>query len=128
MAGFMCCLHETPRDPEWCEDHCGRYYKCDTVAMADDALRDEELYACEPLHQKPVDPVLKDYTVTITETLCRKVAVKASGKAEAEELVSGDWRSLKHVLDSGDFEGAEFTAAEAAEMEGNNNNDEQIPE
>jgi len=39
---YMCCLHETPRNFDWCEDNCERYYSCDTVAWADDALKEKE--------------------------------------------------------------------------------------
>jgi len=39
---YMCCLHETPRIFDWCEDNCIRYYSCDTVAWAGDDLKAAE--------------------------------------------------------------------------------------
>ena len=37
-ATYKCCLHDTPRDLNWCEENCGRYYSCDTVAAALDDI------------------------------------------------------------------------------------------
>lgn len=38
---YMCCLHETPRTFNWCEENCERYYHCDTVVWANDELNEE---------------------------------------------------------------------------------------
>jgi len=38
---YMCCLHETPRTFEWCEENCERYYSCDTVAWANDKWKEK---------------------------------------------------------------------------------------
>ena len=37
---YMCCLHETPRNFDWCEENCERYYRCYTVAWAGDELKE----------------------------------------------------------------------------------------
>ena len=39
---YMCCLYDTPRSLDWCEDNCERYYSCDTVAWANDELREKD--------------------------------------------------------------------------------------
>ena len=39
---FMCGFYETPRNLDWSEDNCERYFRCDTVAWAGDELRDKE--------------------------------------------------------------------------------------
>ena len=39
---YMCCLHDTPRNFNWCEDNCERHYSCGTVAWADDVLKEKE--------------------------------------------------------------------------------------
>ena len=36
---FMCCSHETARTFQWCEENCGRYYHCDTIAWANDEAK-----------------------------------------------------------------------------------------
>ena len=42
---------------------------------------------------------LKEFDVTITETLKLTVSVEASSKEEAEQMVSDQWRAGDHVLD-----------------------------
>ena len=39
---FPCCLHEKPRKLDWCESNCSKYYSCDTVAGAEDELKELE--------------------------------------------------------------------------------------
>lgn len=39
---FDCSLHESPRTLDWCEKNCPRYFSCDTVAEANDRVK--ELY------------------------------------------------------------------------------------
>lgn len=39
---YQCCLHDSPRTLDWCEDNCSKYYRCDTVAMANDELKEME--------------------------------------------------------------------------------------
>ena len=44
---YMCGLHDTPRSLDWCVDNCESYYSCDSVAWANDELRDRELRQIE---------------------------------------------------------------------------------
>ena len=52
----------------------------------------------------------KKYRVTITETLKRTVDVTAESKETAEQSVSDEWYSGKHILTADDFTGVEFEA------------------
>jgi hypothetical protein len=36
---FMCAGHDTPRNSEWCEENCPKYYHCDTIAWVGDELK-----------------------------------------------------------------------------------------
>jgi len=36
---FNCSLHDTPRNSEWCEENCERYYNCDTIAWVGDECK-----------------------------------------------------------------------------------------
>ena len=36
---FMCCLHDTPRNFDWCENNCEKYYNCDNILWADDECK-----------------------------------------------------------------------------------------
>lgn len=45
---FMGCISSCFATLTQCEHTCGRYYTCDTVAMANDLLRDDELGLEEP--------------------------------------------------------------------------------
>jgi len=53
---------------------------------------------------------MREFEVTITETLKKTVTVKAKDRVEAEEAVSDDWRNSVHILDADDFFGVEFEA------------------
>ena len=52
----------------------------------------------------------KKYRVTITEALKRTVDVTAESKEAAEQIVSDEWYSGKHILTADDFTGVEFEA------------------
>lgn len=52
----------------------------------------------------------KKYRVTITEALKRTVDVTAESKEAAEQIVSDEWYSGKHILTGDDFTGVEFEA------------------
>ena len=43
---------------------------------------------------------MKEFDVTITETLKLTVSVEASSKEEAEQMVNDQWRAGDHVLDA----------------------------
>lgn len=53
---------------------------------------------------------MKEFDVTITETLRKTVSVKAESLEEAEQLVSDQWRNSEYILDADDFEGVAFSA------------------
>lgn len=55
---------------------------------------------------------MKEFDVTITETLRKTVSVKAESLEEAEQLVSDQWHNSEYILDADDFEGATFTGEE----------------
>ncbi len=55
---------------------------------------------------------MKDYDVTITETLQRTVRIRAESPAEAEEIAEERHSRSEYVLDAGDFKGADFHARE----------------
>lgn len=52
----------------------------------------------------------KKYRVTITEALKRTVDVTAESKEAAEQIVSDEWYSGKHILTADDFTGVKFEA------------------
>ncbi len=58
---------------------------------------------------------MKEFEVTITELLKRKITVTAETKEEAEELAESEWNDGQHVLDYNDFVNAEFSADEGKE-------------
>lgn len=53
---------------------------------------------------------MKEYEVTITETLQMKVVVEAENEQEAKELVDTRWRNSEFILDADHFQGVDFTA------------------
>lgn len=58
---------------------------------------------------------MKEYEVTIQETLKMKVVVEAASRAEAEQLVSDRWRNSEYILDADNFVGVDFKAKVAPE-------------
>jgi hypothetical protein len=57
---------------------------------------------------------LREFEVTITETLQKTVKVMAKDQCEAEEAVQSQWDDEIHVLDADHFKGVVFSAAPAA--------------
>lgn len=53
---------------------------------------------------------MKNYEVTITETLCKTVEVEAENRDEAEQIVSDRWHHSEYILDAECFAGVEFKA------------------
>lgn len=56
---------------------------------------------------------MKEFDVTITETLKKTVTVKADSLEEAEQLVSDQWNNSEHILGAEDFTGTDFKAKSA---------------
>jgi len=54
---------------------------------------------------------LRDFEVTITETLEKKVTIRARDRLEAEMIAQGEWDDSKHILDADNFTGVRFDAA-----------------
>ena len=54
---------------------------------------------------------LREFEVTITETLEKKVTVMAGDRLEAEQIVNDEWDDSVHILDDSHFIRAEFKAA-----------------
>ena len=59
---------------------------------------------------------MKEYDVTITETLKLTVSVEASSKEEAEQMVSEQWNAGDHVLDADNFVDVQFESNEGKEL------------
>ena len=53
---------------------------------------------------------MKEYDVTITETLKTTVTVEAESQLEAEQRVSDNWRNQEYILDADNFTGVDFKA------------------
>ena len=53
---------------------------------------------------------LREFEVTITETLKMTVTVEAADRHEAEQIVSDNWRNSEYILDADHFIGVEFEA------------------
>ena len=50
----------------------------------------------------------KEYKVLITETLQKKVLVKAANEQEAHRRAQDAWSNAEYILDADDFQGVEF--------------------
>lgn len=50
----------------------------------------------------------KQYRVAVTELLRKVVVVEARNEAEAHQRASDAWQNGEYLLDSRDFDGAEF--------------------
>ncbi len=59
---------------------------------------------------------MKEFDVTITETLKLTVSVEASSKEEAEQMVNDQWRAGDHVLDADNFVDVKFESNEGKEI------------
>lgn len=53
---------------------------------------------------------MKEYDVTITETLKMTVTVEAESQLEAEQMVSDNWRNQEYILDADNFTVVDFKA------------------
>jgi hypothetical protein len=56
---------------------------------------------------------LREFEVTVIETLKMTVSVEAKDRNEAEQIVSDNWRNSEYILDADNFVGVEFVAAPA---------------
>lgn len=52
---------------------------------------------------------MKEFDITITETLRKKVTVEAESLEDARDIVETAWKNSVYILDAEDFVGVEFT-------------------
>ncbi len=52
---------------------------------------------------------MKEFNVTITETLRKVVTVEAETEEDAEDIVDAAWHNSEYILEAEDFAGVEFT-------------------
>lgn len=55
---------------------------------------------------------MKQYDVTITETLQMTVPIQAENLAQAEEIAEKNWNNSEYILSADHFVGADFKAKE----------------
>lgn len=60
---------------------------------------------------------MKEFDVTITETLQKTVSIEAETKEEAEQLVQEMWDNSDIILDTDDFADVEYKSDEGKEIE-----------
>ncbi|MCD7920584.1 MAG: DUF3846 domain-containing protein [Clostridiales bacterium] len=60
---------------------------------------------------------MKEYDVTITETLEKTVTVEAESREEAEELVEQNWNDSLYILDADDFSHVDFETKDERSVE-----------
>lgn len=63
---------------------------------------------------------MKEYDVTITETLEKTVSVEAASKEDAEEMVRQRYYNSEYILDSENFTGVDFKKVDEREIQHNN--------
>ena len=63
---------------------------------------------------------MKEYEVTITETLQKTVSIEAESREEAERLIEDMWKDSEIILDSDDFYDVAYTAGNEKEIEKEN--------
>ena len=52
---------------------------------------------------------MKEFNVTITETLRKVVTVEAETAEDAKDMVDAAWHNSEYILEAEDFDGVEFT-------------------
>lgn len=63
---------------------------------------------------------MKEYEVTITETLQKTVSIEAESREEAERLIEDMWKDSEIILNSDDFYDVAYTAGKEKEIEKEN--------
>ena len=69
---------------------------------------------------------MKEFDVTITETLKLTVSVEASSKEEARQMVSDQWHAGDHILDADNFVEVEFESNDGREISAERAQDDTI--
>lgn len=60
---------------------------------------------------------MKQYKVTITETLETEVEIEAVSKGEAERIAQDKWKNGEYILDAESFQNVAFKARQCKEHE-----------
>ena len=63
---------------------------------------------------------MKEYEVTITETLQKTVSIEAESREEAERLIEDMWKNSEIILGSDDFYDVSYAAGKEKEIEKEN--------
>lgn len=63
---------------------------------------------------------MKEYEVTITETLQKTVSIEAESREDAERLIEDMWKDSEIILDSDDFYDVSYAAGKEKEIEKEN--------
>ncbi len=63
---------------------------------------------------------MKEYKVTITETLQKTVSIEAESREEAERLIEDMWKNSEIILDSDDFYDVSYAVGKEKEIEKEN--------
>lgn len=63
---------------------------------------------------------MKEYEVTITETLQKTVSIEAESREEAERLIEDMWKDSEIILDSDDFYDVSYAVGKEKEIEKEN--------
>ncbi len=66
----------------------------------------------EKRKQRKEQREMKNYDVTITETLKMTVSIEANSLTEAEQKAEDNWNASQYILDAENFVGASFHAEE----------------
>lgn len=66
---------------------------------------------------------MKEFEVTITETLQKSITVEAATREEAQAMVEEMWDKGDVVLDADHFVGAEFSCNDGQEIEADKGDD-----
>lgn len=61
---------------------------------------------------------MKNYKITITETLQKEVTVEASSREEALQLAEQNWKNSEYVLDASNFLGVTFRGERPVKQRG----------
>jgi hypothetical protein len=88
-----------------CEDMCSKYSHCDNIAYADDILK---FISGESESKKDAEKAT--YTIAITETLEKKVEIKADSEEEAVGIAREQYREDEITLGPGNYKETKFMA------------------
>lgn len=105
--------HEAVPDAEDCGEQIGP-----TAEEAEAAVKALAAFFLPLFRRRPTREAarMKEFDVTITETLKLTVSVEASSKEEAQQMVSDQWHAGDHILDADNFVEVEFESNDGKEI------------